>query len=521
MEDPNLQTIPHPITFKFTRPPADTIHVALRRAFIAQPFQLTDTHRSSSSSSRVPTTSTTPVKQHITCSICSKSSDFLTSRTLGLKSSLDGESSILSVDYGQIEARLLAHFSQDEKLIAVFKRCSGMGGSGGSGETPLDIFEELARQIQERVLAPNRTPSLSTTSKNRSKTKKSSTTPLPPTKKQSPVVVATTTDHHQLLDVDDMEDEREGRRSVNSRANPLARRVGGGADIGGTIIGQKRPRDGDDKDGYKVPGIVAMANQVETPPARPPITPDQRKAAKTLCYGMIYGKGANAIAEDLELEIDEAKDLLADFRATYKTATTFIESVGSASSSDGFVRTITGRKRWLPYASSNNQRHKSASDRMSINTMCQGSAADVMKLAMINLVSIPPPLPLPPTNPTTICLESRDDNIDKIVEAEEEDATPPTRSDDKRIACAECLRQGLVPHQDLLFGAYPPARLILQIHDELLFEVNSVFVPSLCRVLRTVMDVSEVLHLSLIHISEPTRLLSISYAVFCLKKKKN
>jgi DNA polymerase-1 len=65
----------------------------------------------------------------------------------------------------------------------------------------------------------------------------------------------------------------------------------------------------------------------------------------------------------------------------------------------------------------------------------------------------------------------------------------------ERVACAECLRLGLVPHQDLLFGTFPPARLILQIHDELLFEVNAAFVPSLCRVLRSVMDVSQVLQL--------------------------
>ena len=300
------------------------------------------------------------------------------------------------------------------------------------------------------------------------------------------------------------------RRSVNSRENPLARRTGVNEETSSvSIIGRKRPRDDDDggsgdededndKDGYKVPGTVLIANQVETPPAKPPITPDQRKAAKTLCYGMIYGKGANAIAEDLELEIDEAKDLLADFRSTYKTATTFIESVGSASSSDGFVRTITGRKRWLPYASSNNQRHKSASDRMSINTMCQGSAADVMKLAMINLVSIPPPLTtttneekkntLPSTNrcETDVFYEEHHQAADSGID---------DNNNNKRVVCAECLKQGLVPHKDLLFGAYPPAKLILQIHDELLFEVNSLFVPSLCRVLRSVMDVSQVLQL--------------------------
>jgi hypothetical protein len=64
-----------------------------------------------------------------------------------------------------------------------------------------------------------------------------------------------------------------------------------------------------------------------------------------------------------------------------------------------------------------------------------------------------------------------------------------------RIVCIECLRKGLVPHHDLLFGPHPPARLILQIHDELLFEVHTAFIPSLCRTLRTVMDVSQVFKL--------------------------
>ena len=410
MEDPNLQTIPHPITFTFSRPPAATVEVALRRAFVAQPFLLSETKDFGDCRG---------LSGSVMCFLCSQPGDQKTSRDLD--SIPDGTFEIVSVDYTQIEARLLAHFSGDENLLDVFRSCSVRG----SGDTPTDIFNELARQIQKR----NRGTQQATTA----------------------------------TFVSSEENERESGnessiRSVNNRANPLAASLVDSGTSSRLSLGVKRQRD-------EQPVTRFNTN------VGPTVTPDQRKAAKTLCYGMIYGKGANAIAEDLDVEVDEAKGLLADFRSTYHQATAFIESVGNVSGQAGFAQTITGRRRWLPYAGSNNPRHKSASDRITINTICQGSAADVMKLAMINLVAIPPPADEAPS------------------------ACAP--SGNSRWVCCECLRRGLVPHRDLLFGSQPPARLILQIHDELLFEVCSPFVPSLARVLKDVMNVSKVFHLKI------------------------
>ena len=115
------------------------------------------------------------------------------------------------------------------------------------------------------------------------------------------------------------------------------------------------------------------------------VTPSERAQAKTLCYGMVYGKGVASIAEDLEITEAEAEGVLSSFRACYPVAMTFISEYCLQSAKCGFVETLAGRRRWLPHINSQNPRAKSASNRQAINTLCQGSAADIIKVAMIRI----------------------------------------------------------------------------------------------------------------------------------------
>jgi DNA polymerase I-like protein with 3'-5' exonuclease and polymerase domains len=123
------------------------------------------------------------------------------------------------------------------------------------------------------------------------------------------------------------------------------------------------------------------------------VTAAQRRQCKTLCYGMLYGRGAGSIAEELGMPVEEAQELLATFRSTYRGATAYLRTVADQALKDGYVASITGRRRYLPAVSvaasgggaGHHDRMKAAVERIAVNTRCQASAADLVKLAMVRL----------------------------------------------------------------------------------------------------------------------------------------
>lgn len=115
------------------------------------------------------------------------------------------------------------------------------------------------------------------------------------------------------------------------------------------------------------------------------VTPELRRQAKTINFGLIYGMGPQRLAEELQIPLSEAEGILERYFARYPGVRRYQEEVIRSAEERGYVTTILHRKRWIPGIRSPDRRERAQAERMAINTPIQGSAADLMKLAMIEL----------------------------------------------------------------------------------------------------------------------------------------
>ncbi|KAK5650782.1 hypothetical protein RI129_001811 [Pyrocoelia pectoralis] len=111
---------------------------------------------------------------------------------------------------------------------------------------------------------------------------------------------------------------------------------------------------------------------------------DIRQWTKQLCYGIIYGMGNKALAEHMSITEDEAKTFIESFKNQYPNLQTFIQSTVTKCKEQGYVETYAGRRRYLPLINSENGTVRAQAERQAVNTTIQGSAADIAKLAMTN-----------------------------------------------------------------------------------------------------------------------------------------
>lgn len=115
------------------------------------------------------------------------------------------------------------------------------------------------------------------------------------------------------------------------------------------------------------------------------VTKTQRSQAKTVNFGIIYGQGAFALAEQTGLSRTEAKQLIDSYYETYPKLKEFMAEQVNKARQLGYVETILGRKRHLKDINSNNFVVKGHAERNAVNAPIQGSAADIIKIAMINI----------------------------------------------------------------------------------------------------------------------------------------
>jgi DNA polymerase-1 len=141
------------------------------------------------------------------------------------------------------------------------------------------------------------------------------------------------------------------------------------------------------------------------------VTDEQRGTAKMINFGIVYGITAHGLARRLggAVSMGEASRIIDDYKARYTGINRFLGQCVAMAKSHGYVETILKRRRAIPEIASSNAQHRALGERMAINTVVQGSAADLIKLAMLDL-------------------------------------------------------------HDRLPGRFPQARMLLQIHDELVFE---------------------------------------------------
>ena len=115
------------------------------------------------------------------------------------------------------------------------------------------------------------------------------------------------------------------------------------------------------------------------------VTPDQRRIAKTANFGIMYGISAFGLAQRLKIPRTEAKKIIDDYFANFPAVSAYISDILAATREKGYVETLFGRRRYLPDINSRNATVRSLAERNAINAPIQGTSADIIKLAMINV----------------------------------------------------------------------------------------------------------------------------------------
>lgn len=115
------------------------------------------------------------------------------------------------------------------------------------------------------------------------------------------------------------------------------------------------------------------------------VTPEMRARAKTVNFGVMYGMGARGLAQSLEIDVGEAREFIEDYFSKYPGVRRFIDSTVDKARREGAVSTLLGRVRQLPGLASGDPRTRAFAERTAVNTPIQGSAADVIKVAMVDI----------------------------------------------------------------------------------------------------------------------------------------
>ena len=115
------------------------------------------------------------------------------------------------------------------------------------------------------------------------------------------------------------------------------------------------------------------------------VTREQRSNAKTVNFGIIYGVSAFGLSQQTSLTRTESKELIETYYATYPKLRNYIQDQIDFARDNGYVSTVLGRRRYLKDINSQNAIVRGAAERNAVNAPIQGSAADIIKLAMISI----------------------------------------------------------------------------------------------------------------------------------------
>src|SRR3954462_6610515 len=113
--------------------------------------------------------------------------------------------------------------------------------------------------------------------------------------------------------------------------------------------------------------------------------PDQRRKIKAMNYGLAYGLSAFGLSNHLNIPTDEAKSLMEEYFGRFGGVREYLQAVVRRAVQDGYTATILGRRRYLPDLSSDNRQRREMAERMAPNAPIQGSAADIIKVAMLRV----------------------------------------------------------------------------------------------------------------------------------------
>jgi len=162
-----------------------------------------------------------------------------------------------------------------------------------------------------------------------------------------------------------------------------------------------------------------------------------RSRAKAVNFGIVYGIGAFSLSKDIGVTRKEADTYIKNYLATYEGVARYMDKTIADAKQSGYVSTLFGRRRYLPELNNSNGMLRAFGERVARNAPIQGTAADIIKLAMIKV-------------------------------------------------------------WDKLNAEFPTAKLILQVHDELIVECDQEDAPAVCRLLETEMAAAASLEVDLI-----------------------
>jgi DNA polymerase-1 len=144
------------------------------------------------------------------------------------------------------------------------------------------------------------------------------------------------------------------------------------------------------------------------------VTPEMRRQAKVVNFGIVYGVSPHGLVRQSGLDYDQAKDFIAKYFETHPGIQEYLKQVVILARQKGYAETIFGRRRYLPELNSANHMVRSGAERMAMNMPIQGTAADLMKLAMIEIDQT-----LPKISPKTrMLLQVHDELVFEVPDAD-------------------------------------------------------------------------------------------------------
>jgi DNA polymerase-1 len=110
-----------------------------------------------------------------------------------------------------------------------------------------------------------------------------------------------------------------------------------------------------------------------------------RRSAKAVNFGIVYGISPFSLAQDIKVTVAEAKEYMDKYFAHYAGVKTYMDHIVAQAKETGYVSTLMGRRRWVPELKSSNFNTRSFGERVALNAPIQGTAADIIKLAMVQV----------------------------------------------------------------------------------------------------------------------------------------
>ncbi|HNU57578.1 MAG TPA: DNA polymerase, partial [Flavobacteriales bacterium] len=115
------------------------------------------------------------------------------------------------------------------------------------------------------------------------------------------------------------------------------------------------------------------------------VTREQRSRAKAVNFGIAYGQGAFGLSQTLAIPRAEAKQIIDDYFAQFPGVRNYMDETIGFCRTHGYIKTLMGRRRYLPDITSGNNTVRAQAERIAINAPMQGTAADIIKVAMVNV----------------------------------------------------------------------------------------------------------------------------------------